>query len=49
MDDVFTLNDDEPISKLVFVGDLEGDEAGTRSGVTAFLNEIELFIERRSY
>ena len=49
MDDVFTFNDDEPISKLVFIGDLEGDEAGIRSGVTAYLNEIELFIERRSY
>lgn len=49
MDDIFNFIDDEPISKLVFIGDLEGDEAGIRTGVTVFLNEIELMIERRSY
>lgn len=45
-DDVFEFSENMPIEKLVFVGDTKGEEAGLVTGVTIYLRETQVVIER---
>lgn len=47
LNDSFLFTDTDLIRELVFIGDQKGDEAGTLTSVTAYINEIELVIEQR--
>lgn len=45
-DDLFTLGGTNPVEKLIFVGDTDGNEAGTRTQVTIFFRELRIQVEK---
>lgn len=45
-DDIFQFGGNNPVEKLIFVGDTDGPEAGTKTGVTIHFRPIEIKIEK---